>query len=79
MTVAMLIKRLTDAIEDGDITEEAEVRLATQPNYPLESEADGVATGADIEADDGDADVVYITEGRQIGYGTAGVFEVASV
>lgn len=69
----------------------AEVRLMTQQNWPFENGIAGVVAASDIGAEDHDEDdegeegytpcdepgvpVVYITEGRQIGYGTKGAWQ----
>lgn len=75
MTVAELKQRLEDMDND------AEVRLAMQPNWPFEYSIADVVDMADYEdeyeddeeADDDDDDddepkVVYLTEGDQLGY-----------
>jgi hypothetical protein len=63
MTVADLIYELEQ------MNPEAEVRFASQPSWPFENDIDSVVsveiknprTGEDVE-------VVYLEEGRQIGY-----------
>lgn len=62
MTVAELIETLQEF--DSDM----EVRLATQPNYPFENSIDGV--WEDLEDDSEYSGVVYLLEGRQMGYFT---------
>lgn len=81
MTICELIERLEEYRDEfGDI----EVRLMTQSHYPFENTIAGLASGAEINAagdeddpeDDGDVDddnVLYIVEGRQLGYGTKGL------
>jgi len=81
MTLQELISQLQDFAEDyGDDTE---VRLAFQPSWPFEHSIGAVAL-VDVNTDDRDLDddgddfsyeasgseefVVYIGEGRQIGY-----------
>ena len=82
MTINELIERLEDYREDlgGD----AEVRLMTQQHWPFENTLAGLASldeirisAAEAGKADGDFDcegdaeqVVYIVEGRQLGYGT---------
>ncbi len=83
MTINELIERLReyrDAL-DGD----ASVRLMTQQHWPFENEIVGLASGAEIngpdEADDEDVEdehVVYIVEGRQLGYGSKRAWDVAN-
>jgi len=67
MTIKELIESLESAMED--VGEDCEVRLAFQPNYPLEYSVGPVevAWGEDEEADN-DGTVVYIGEGGQLGY-----------
>ena len=62
MTIKELIESLESAMED--VGEDCEVRLAFQPNYPLEYSVGPVevAWGEDEEADN-DGTVVYIEEG----------------
>jgi hypothetical protein len=74
MTVAELIEALQEYPED------ATVRLASQPNWPFEYTIQGVTTLAEAteydedpeydaeDGKDGDNEVVYIVEGRQLGY-----------
>lgn len=73
-TVAQLIAELEQYPED------AEVRLVYQPSWPLESKISGVISRTDMlqyaepEDDDdrseGEVEIVYLTEGNQIGYGS---------
>lgn len=81
MTVAELIEILQDLPED------AEVRMAQQPNWPFEysireavyvsareaSEAESETEEAALDYDEDDAGVVYLGEGSQIGYLPGGV------
>lgn len=69
MTVNDLIAELEDLREMG--MGEADVRLALQPNYPLEHNIAGVAPLGDEDA----SGVVYIGEGSQIGYASREIFE----
>ena len=76
MTVAELIDML------GDFPEHAEVRLMMQPNYPFEYSVDGLYdptdgedTGGTFTPNEAKRPVVYLTEGRQIGYGTKAAWE----
>jgi hypothetical protein len=78
MNLDTLIEILNDYREEfgGD----AEVRLMTQQNWPFENSICRITTGADINASDEDEDsedddveddnVIYIVEGRQLGYGS---------
>ena len=77
MTVQELIAMLEDCEPD------AEVRIAYQPSYPLESQIACVAADSDLQPDEDDEDngeqetdgeVVWITEGTQIGYGRKSVW-----
>ena len=87
MTINELIERLEEYRDliGGD----AEVRLMTQQNWPFEYSITGVCSGVEINdaadeddlEDDGDVDVdavLYIVEGRQLGYGTKLAWEVAN-
>ena len=79
MTVGELVARLQAYHPD------AEVRLQTQPNYPLEHAISGVTSRTAIEVAIGALDeqpeetdaseVVYLTEGRHIGYGSRDAWE----
>lgn len=72
MTVADLIALLSEMPED------AEVRLATQPSWPLAFNVHGVATGADVageqqcddhghfSCDECAPNIVWITEGGSV-------------
>lgn len=83
MTIDELIERLEEYRDDlgGD----AEVRLMTQANYPFEHNITGLASGAEIlaeEDDDGDVDVtepglLFIVEGQQLGYGSIRAWQAA--
>jgi hypothetical protein len=75
MMLSELIETLQEIYENkGD----AEVRLATQENWPFENRIQNVVDGAEIGAEEPDeedadgayADYVYIVEGRQLGYFT---------
>lgn len=53
---------------DGDV----ELRLMTQPNYPLESEVNGLTLRSRFDSDaieQGKEEKLYLLEGGQIGYG----------
>lgn len=57
MTIRELIEQLEDIA--GEFGDNAEVRLAVQPNWPFEHSISGL----------GEANgVVYIAEGQQLGY-----------
>ena len=63
MKLQDLIDRLTAIAEEhADDEDDLEVRLAHQLSWPLEYELD---SSSDLAVSDG---VVYIPEGRQIGY-----------
>tara|TARA_R110000824_G_scaffold386657_1_gene581646 strand:+ start:314 stop:520 length:207 start_codon:yes stop_codon:yes gene_type:complete len=57
MTVAELIEELKYMEQD------AEVRFASQPSWPFEYDIVGV-----VEVNVDEDDVVYLEEGRQLGY-----------
>ncbi len=61
MTVRELIEELR--LMDQDVP----VRFASQPSWPFEYSIDGVVQTT-IEKQDQEEDVVYLEEGRQIGY-----------
>lgn len=69
MTVNEMIDRLQEAVDDG--FGECEVRLAFQPNWPLQYDIAGIATpdgesraqGEPDEEPDDAASVVYLVEG----------------
>ena len=87
MTIDELIARLEDYRDE--IGGDAEVRLMTQQNWPFENTICGLASGVEIndfdedDEDDGDDDdaaeyaVLFIVEGKQLGYGTKRAWEVA--
>lgn len=76
MTLNDLIVRLEEYKEV--IGGETEVRLMTQYNWPFECTLAGVCSGLDINDHEGseedacvdDDKVVYLVEGKQIGYGS---------
>ena len=68
MTAGELIKRLSDYDENTP------VHIVIQPNWPLESNIEGVKSREEMGDEIGDPlkdgeNIVYITEGEQIGYG----------
>jgi hypothetical protein len=87
MTIDELIARLEDYRDE--IGGDAEVRLMTQQNWPFENSIYGLASGAEIndnDEDDEDRDddedsaedsVLFLVEGRQLGYGTKRAWTVA--
>ena len=86
----MTINELISTLEDyrDEIGGDAEVRLMTQQNWPFENSIHGLVSGNQIneatnEGDDdeyeGDVEddgVLYIVEGRQLGYGTKLAWEL---
>ena len=88
----MTINELISMLEDyrDEIGGDAEVRLMTQQNWPFENSIQGLISGNQINEatneDEGDDDeyegdveddgVLYIVEGRQLGYGTKLAWEV---
>ncbi len=87
MTIDELIARLEDYRDE--IGGNAQVRLMTQQNWPFENSIYGLASGAEIndyDEDDLDGDddddaaedaVLFIVEGKQLGYGTKRAWDVA--
>ena len=79
MTVEELKRELDSMPQD------AEVRLAMQPSWPFEytissvieivKEDDGSYGVSEVDEDDGPEIVVYLSEGRQIGYLPEAVIE----
>lgn len=70
MTINEMIETLKDLAEE--FGEDAEVRLAQQPNWPFEYSIGGIV-GVDLSEDEEEEDdqkekIVYIGEGRQLGY-----------
>jgi len=62
LTVSQLIKELEDLDPD------AEVRLATQPNWPFEWHLSTTEPGPAMQIAVDDQPVVYLVEGEQLGY-----------
>lgn len=77
----MKVRQLIDQLEA--YSPEAEVRIMHQPRYPLESTLGGIVGESEIRDHEGadlgdDAEVVYLLEGSQIGYGRKVAWEVAA-
>jgi hypothetical protein len=81
MTVQELINMLEDL--DG----ETEVRLMTQEAWPFENAIAGIALASEMGGENdeekggyrppfSDADVLYLVEGEQLGYGTKSAWSV---
>ncbi len=66
MTIAELIQHLQDIIEDADVDENTEVRLAMQPSYPFEYSIGNVVHVEGLG--EKEETVVYIGEGQQLSY-----------
>lgn len=64
----MTVKQLKRLLEDYD--DDDEIRLACQPKWAFEYEIEGLRALSEIErkVDEDEPDVIYILEGRQIGY-----------
>jgi len=76
----MKVQDLIDRLSEYE--PKAEVRLLHQPSYPMESTLGGIVSESKVveheSLDLGDGpDVVFLLEGRQIGYGRATAWEVA--
>jgi len=64
MTVAELIEPLQEAADDG--LGECEVRLAFQPNWPLQFHVGGIAVPEESDDEAPETPVVYVVEGTPI-------------
>ena len=62
MTVRELIEELRLADQD------ATVRFASQPSWPFEYSIYGVVQTTVKDREDNEIDMVYLEEGRQVGY-----------
>lgn len=63
MTISEL-RELVEELEESGLGD-AEVRLATQPAWPFEH---SLSTAFYVQDEGGDSPVLYLAEGRQIGY-----------
>jgi hypothetical protein len=75
---AVKVRELLDRL--SEYSPEAEVRVMHQPRYPLESTLGGVVGESEIRDHVGgdlgnDPELVYLLEGRQIGYGRSVAWE----
>jgi hypothetical protein len=81
ITINTLIEQLEDMREQLGGNGDVEVRLMHQPEWPFEYDIAGVVSSLDIRENEPDEDdafdpegdteqVVYICEGRQLGYGS---------
>jgi len=66
----MTVRELIEILEDFEEAhgEDTEVRLLTQPNWPLEYEIDSVKICKE-ENEELEEPILFLLEGRQIGYG----------
>jgi len=66
----MTVRELIEILEDFEEAhgEDTEVRLLTQPNWPLEYEIDSVKISKE-ENEELEEPILFLLEGRQIGYG----------
>jgi len=65
----MTVGQLKEMLED--FSDDLEIKMACQPNYPLQSTIAGIAgdfPDDDDEDDRTEPDCLYIVEGRQTGY-----------
>ena len=80
MKLTELIEALEVVVErvGEDQAGEIEVRLMTQPHYPFENSIEGVVYSYDMDDVDGldTEEVVYLTEGAQLGYGNKKAWDV---
>ena len=71
--MSMTVGRLRDII-DG-LADDIEVQIQHQPHHPLKSSVGRVVLRSDCIGLDGDEeDILYISEGGQIGYGDDDAF-----
>jgi hypothetical protein len=76
--VLVKVEKLIDLL--SEYSPEAEVRLYTQPRYPLESALAGVVGESEIREHEGgdlgdEPEIVFLLEGRQLGYGRSVAWE----
>lgn len=75
----MKVKELIELLQEQD--GDAEVRLAHQPNYPMDYALRGIAATEDwvdgIEPADEENQIVYLVEGERLGYGRRDVWDAA--
>ena len=85
MRNTMTVARLKEILEDLD--DETEIRLMHQPSWPFEysvagywvpEESEESEEHSDFQPGETDQPVLYLVEGRQIGYGTTAAWEEAS-
>ena len=85
MTIDELIERLEEYRDEhgGEI----EIRLMTQSNWPFENSVCGIVSAGELrdaaedeegafEPEGDSVEVVYLVEGRQLGYGTKAAWGV---
>jgi hypothetical protein len=60
----MKVRDLLEQLEF--MPEDAEIRFASQPNYPMEYEVDDMF--AVVQDKNGKGEILYLSEGEQIGY-----------
>ena len=68
----MKVRQLLDLL--AEYSPDADVRVVSQPRYPLESSLAGVVSESEVRAHEGrelgaEPEVVFLLEGQQIGYG----------
>ena len=82
MNIDELIERLEECRDE--LSGDAEVRLMTQQQWPFENAIAGVTSAREIRQQEdeedfdpeGDCEVLYLVEGRQLGYGTKSAWDV---
>lgn len=65
MKLGELKQLIEEALEDGDLTEDDEVRIVHQKNYPLQSHLMGVCGAGDIAAFEVDEDETDDLDGAE--------------
>jgi hypothetical protein len=83
----MTLEDLIEQLEDyrNELGGDCEVRLMCQPHWPFEHEIAGLASTLEMaDLDDRETNettngaVIYLTEGRQLGYGSKTAWEIHS-
>jgi hypothetical protein len=72
----MTVGELKELLEGAD--PEAQVRLATQPNYPLEARVSGLAFSEDLE-EAPEQPTVWVLEGSSMGYASKELWEIQTL
>ena len=68
MNVQELILHLQELVEQDESNAEKQVKLAMQPQWPFEYSINGVVQITVKDREENEKDMVYLEEGRQVGY-----------